>query len=93
MRNAVFWDIKDQFLPHRKHITSALQDPASYWHVRFEVFKRFAKKNGDFWDIRPCGSCKKRRFGGMCHYHHADKIGELRKTLVESSNLITLRHI
>jgi hypothetical protein len=26
-KNAVFWDIKAQFVPHRKHITS-LQNPA-----------------------------------------------------------------
>jgi hypothetical protein len=25
MRNVVFWDIKTQFVPHRKHITSPLQ--------------------------------------------------------------------
>jgi hypothetical protein len=25
MKNAVFWDIKTQFLPHRRHITSPLQ--------------------------------------------------------------------
>jgi hypothetical protein len=24
MKNAVFWDIKTQFLPHRRHITSPL---------------------------------------------------------------------
>jgi hypothetical protein len=28
MKNAVFWDIKSQFIPHRKHITSPLQSPA-----------------------------------------------------------------
>jgi hypothetical protein len=28
MKNAVFWDIKSQFLPHRRHITSSLQSPA-----------------------------------------------------------------
>jgi hypothetical protein len=28
MNKAVFWDIKIQFLPHRKHIISALQSPA-----------------------------------------------------------------
>jgi hypothetical protein len=26
---AVFWDIKTQFVPHRKHITSPLQRAAS----------------------------------------------------------------
>jgi hypothetical protein len=28
MKNAVFWDIKNQLVPHRRHITSPLQDPA-----------------------------------------------------------------
>jgi hypothetical protein len=28
MKNVVFWDIKTQFLPHRRHITSALQSLA-----------------------------------------------------------------
>jgi hypothetical protein len=25
----------------------------------------FTKKNGVFWDVTPCGSCKNRRFGGI----------------------------
>jgi hypothetical protein len=29
MKNAVFWDIKTQFVLHRRNITSALQSPAS----------------------------------------------------------------
>jgi hypothetical protein len=28
MKNVVFWDTKTRFVPHRKHITSALQRPA-----------------------------------------------------------------
>jgi hypothetical protein len=28
MRNVVFWDIKPQFVLHRRHITSPLQSPA-----------------------------------------------------------------
>jgi hypothetical protein len=28
MKNAVFWDIKSQFVPHRKHITSPIQSRA-----------------------------------------------------------------
>jgi hypothetical protein len=28
MKNAVFWDMKAQFVPHRKYITSPLQRPA-----------------------------------------------------------------
>jgi hypothetical protein len=35
MKNVVFCDIKDQFVPHRKHITSLLQILASYCYVRF----------------------------------------------------------
>jgi hypothetical protein len=27
-KNAVFWDINPQFVPHRRHITSPLQIPA-----------------------------------------------------------------
>jgi hypothetical protein len=27
-KNVVFWDIKTQFVPHRRHITSLLQSPA-----------------------------------------------------------------
>jgi hypothetical protein len=30
MKNVVFWDIKTQFVSHRKHITSPLQSPAGY---------------------------------------------------------------
>jgi hypothetical protein len=29
MKNAVFWDIKTQFVLHRRHITSPLQSSAS----------------------------------------------------------------
>jgi hypothetical protein len=28
MKNAVFWDIKTQFVLHRRHIASLLQNPA-----------------------------------------------------------------
>jgi hypothetical protein len=28
MKNVVFWDIKTQVVPHRRHITSPLQSPA-----------------------------------------------------------------
>jgi hypothetical protein len=32
--------------------------------VRFEVFTTVTMKNGVFWDVTLCGSCKNRRFGG-----------------------------
>jgi hypothetical protein len=28
MKNVVFWDIKTQFVPHRRHITFPLEGPA-----------------------------------------------------------------
>jgi hypothetical protein len=33
-------------------------------YVRFGVFTAVTMKNGVFWDVTPCGSCKNRRFGG-----------------------------
>jgi hypothetical protein len=29
VKNALFWDIRTQFIPHRRNITSLLQSPAS----------------------------------------------------------------
>jgi hypothetical protein len=49
MKNTVFWDIKSQFLPHRKH-TSPLQRPADLCPIRFEVFVAV------FWNVMPLGS-------------------------------------
>jgi hypothetical protein len=33
-------------------------------YVRFKVFTAVTMKNGVFWDVMPCGSCKNQRFGG-----------------------------
>jgi hypothetical protein len=52
MKNAVFWDIKTQFVPHKKHITSPLHTPAGYCYVRFEVITAVTMKNAVFWDIK-----------------------------------------
>jgi hypothetical protein len=60
VKNAVFWDIKIPFIPHRRHITSPLQSPAGLCNVRFEVFTAVTVKNGVFCDVMPCGSCKNR---------------------------------
>jgi hypothetical protein len=32
--------------------------------VRFESFTALTMKNGVFWDVMPCGSCKNRHFRG-----------------------------
>jgi hypothetical protein len=53
MKNVVFWDIKTQFVPHRRHIISPLQSPAGECYVRFEVFTAVTMKNVVFWDIKP----------------------------------------
>jgi hypothetical protein len=52
MKNVVIWDTKTQFVPHRRHITSPLQSPASQCYVRFEVFTAVTMKNAVFWDIK-----------------------------------------
>jgi hypothetical protein len=53
MKNVVFWDIKHEFIPHRRHITSQLRSPASQCYVRFDVFTAVTRKNAVFWDIKP----------------------------------------
>jgi hypothetical protein len=35
-----------------------------YSHVIFGVFTVVTMKNSVFWDVKPCGSCKNRCFGG-----------------------------
>jgi hypothetical protein len=40
-------------------------------HVRFEVFTAVTMKNGVFWVVTPCGSCKNRRFGGTWYFFAA----------------------
>jgi hypothetical protein len=52
MKNVVFWDIKTQFVPHRKHITSPLESPSSQYYVRFEFFTAMTMKNAVFCDVR-----------------------------------------
>jgi hypothetical protein len=52
MKNVVFWDIKTQFVLHRRPITSPLQSSAGYYYVRFEVFTALTMKNVVFWDIK-----------------------------------------
>jgi hypothetical protein len=52
MKNVVFWDIKTQFVLHRRHIKSPLHSPASLFYLRFEVFTAVTMKNVVFWDIK-----------------------------------------
>jgi hypothetical protein len=60
--------------------------------VRFEVFTAVTMKNGVFWVVTSCGSCKNLRFGGTWRLlHQGDKIGELGTTQAATSNRCTLR--
>jgi hypothetical protein len=53
--------------------------------VRFEVFTTVTMKNGVFWDVTPCGSCKYRRFGGTSvSFIRVRRIGEIGTTLAVS---------
>jgi hypothetical protein len=70
MKNAVFWDVKTQFVPHMRHITSLLQIPAGQCYVRFEVHTAATMKNAVLWDMTtPCFSCKVRLIGGTYHLY------------------------
>jgi hypothetical protein len=42
---------------------------ASLIHAKFDVFIAVAMKNAVFWDVEPCRSCVKRRFGGTYSIH------------------------
>jgi hypothetical protein len=49
-------------------------------------------KNSAFWDVRLCGFCKNRRFGGSYRLQHdGDKNRQLGTMLAETSNRSTLR--
>jgi hypothetical protein len=48
-------------------------------------------KNGVFWDVTLCGSCKNRRFGELSASIRVTRIGELGTTLAVTSNRRTLR--
>jgi hypothetical protein len=52
-----------------------------------ELGTTLAMKNGVFWVVTPCDSCKNRRFGGTWRLlHQGDKIGELGTTQAATSN-------
>jgi hypothetical protein len=62
-----------------------LRDGVMFW-------RNWSLKNGVFWDVTPCGSCKNRRFGGTWRLlHQMTKIGELGTTQAATSNRLTLR--
>jgi hypothetical protein len=38
--------------------------------IIFEVFTTVTMKNAVLWDVKPCGSCKNRRFRESYRLHH-----------------------
>jgi hypothetical protein len=52
MKNVFFWDIKTQFIPHRRHIMTPLQSPTVQCYARCEVITAVTMKNAVFWDIK-----------------------------------------
>jgi hypothetical protein len=63
--------IQSQSVPHSVQLRLVLMSiilnlPAfqQISYIRYEVFTAVTTKNGVFWDVTPCGSCKNRRFGG-----------------------------
>jgi hypothetical protein len=70
VKNAVFWDIKPQFVPQRRHIASLLQSPTGYCYVRFEALTVVTTKNAVFWYVMPYSSYTNRYFRGIYHLHH-----------------------
>jgi hypothetical protein len=52
MKNVVFWDIKTQFVLHRRRITFRYRAQPVNAILRFEVFTVVAMKNVVFWDIK-----------------------------------------
>jgi hypothetical protein len=60
--------------------------------VRFEVFTAMTMKNAICCDVKPCGSCKDRNFGGTYPLHHqGDKNRWARNKLAGTNNRRTLQ--
>jgi hypothetical protein len=46
------------------NVVVSIYKTTQQYNVRFEVFTAVTMKNGFFWDVTQCGSCKNRSFGG-----------------------------
>jgi hypothetical protein len=91
MKNAVFWDIKTHFVPHRRHIMSPLQSPAGQCYVRFGVITAVSMKNAIFWNVTPCVSCRSDISEEcMAPVIRVKRINELGTALAVTSNRSTL---
>jgi hypothetical protein len=76
-------------------ITSGLKRSLDFVWREYQKFhqRNLNMKNGVFWVVTPCGSCKNRRVGGTWRLlHQGDKIGELGTTQAATSNRRTQQH-
>jgi hypothetical protein len=73
MKNAVFWDMvlcgscaNWCFGGTYRLYLQIIKNPrdTNFSTVRFELFTAVTMKNAVFWDVKLCGYCKDRRFGG-----------------------------
>jgi hypothetical protein len=51
-------------IPEEGILHSNRREKRKILYIRFEVFTAVTMKNGAFWDVTACGSCKNGRFGG-----------------------------
>jgi hypothetical protein len=68
MKNAVLWDIKTQFIPHRKHVSVTEQPINAMYDLTFSP--AVTMKNAVSRGVTLCGSCKNRSFRGTYRLHH-----------------------
>jgi hypothetical protein len=88
------WEYPEGHNPRRPRNTIRKLKRTIKCSARFKVFTAVTTKNGVFWDVRPCGSCKSRRFGGTyAFFIRVTRISELRTTLAVTSNRRTLRRL
>jgi hypothetical protein len=62
MKNAVFWEIKTQFVSHKEIHYVSSRAPSRLMLCKI---RRFHGGGYGEWDDTPCGSCKNRRFSGI----------------------------
>jgi hypothetical protein len=68
-------------------ITKRATNRTSLYNVRFEISTAMTMKNGVFWDVTPCGSCKDRVSEELsASFIRVTRIGELGTTLAVTSN-------
>jgi hypothetical protein len=58
-----------------------------FTYVRFEVFTAVTMKNGVFWDVTPCGSCKNPDESSTS-FIRVTRIGEIGTILAATSNFL-----